>query len=228
MINKFWFFKGILTFALLLPLVGISEPLDKLSEKSLRSSQVLKEVVRISDNTIPLSLLEKSVCIATFPDVIRGGFVFGARFGSGLVSCRTPGGWSQPSYLKMAGGSWGLQIGLASVDMVLIFVSKNALDRLSVNNFTLGGDVSVAVGPVGRDIQAGTDYQLSSEVYSYSRSRGLFGGLILEGASIMVDTEANNQLYSSDPTASEILATDGRHTPNSIKHYVNTLNQLAP
>jgi lipid-binding SYLF domain-containing protein len=226
--NNFWLFKGILTLSLLFPLAGSTATIDKLRDKSLRSSQVLNEVVRISDNSIPLSLLEKSVCIATFPDVIRGGFVFGARYGSGVVSCRTPGGWSQPSYLKIAGGSWGLQIGLASVDTVLVFVNKNALDRLSVNNFTLGGDVSVAAGPIGRDIQVGTDYQLTSEVYSYSRSRGLFGGLILEGASIMVDTEANTKMYSVEQTASEILATDGRHTPKSINSYVNTLNRIAP
>ena len=226
--RQFSFLSSVLSLTLLFPLIGSSASISSLREKSLRASQVLDEVVKISDNSIPKSLLEKAVCIATIPDVIRGGFVFGARVGSGLVSCRTNGGWSQPSYLKVAGGSWGLQIGIASVDMVLVFVSKNAVDRLSVSNFTLGGDISVAAGSLGRDAQAGTDYQLRSEVYSYSRSRGLFGGLVVEGASMMVDNESNMKMYSPDPTALDLLTSSGQTAPEETRSYVNSLNRNAP
>lgn len=226
--SKVSLLKHLIGISILLPLVSSSATISALTNKSIRASQVLDEVVKISDNTIPKSLLDRAVCIATIPDVIRGGFIFGAKVGTGLVSCRTQQGWSQPSYLKIAGGSWGLQFGIASVDLVLIFISKNAVDRLSVNNFTLGGDISIAAGPVGRDAQAGTDYQLTSEVYSYSRARGFFGGLVIEGASIMVDTNSNVKIYSSETTAMDLLTSSGQHTPAGIKSYVNTLNRNAP
>ncbi len=218
----------VLIAAALIPLTGYSATEAQLADKAARSAQVLEEVIRISDNAIPLDLLERATCIAVLPDVIRGGFVFGARFGSGLVSCRLANGWSQPSYVKIFGGTWGLQIGVASVDMVLVFVNPNAIDRLSVNNFTLGGDASIAVGPVGREAKAGTDYQLKSEVYSYSRSRGLFGGLTVEGAAFSVDTEANAKMYNNKSTARQLLTSDGSYAPSTLRTYVRSLDSNAP
>lgn len=214
--------------AMLLPLASFSATEAQLANKATRSAQVLEEVSHIADNAIPLDLLEKATCIAVLPDVIRGGFVFGARIGSGLVSCRLANGWSQPSFVRVVGGTWGLQIGIASVDMVLVFVNPNAIDRLSVNNFTLGGDASIAVGPVGREAKAGTDYQLKSEVYSYSRSRGLFGGLTVEGASFSIDTDANAMMYNNKSTARQLLSSEGSHAPEALRTYVRALDSNAP
>jgi lipid-binding SYLF domain-containing protein len=219
----------ILLCAAVFPFSGYAATTEAgLSQKAERAAQVLDEVIRISDNTIPLSLLERAVCIAVLPDVIRGGFIFGARVGQGLVSCRTENGWSQPSFVRIVGGNWGLQIGIASIDMVLVFVNQNALDRLSVNNFTLGGDATIAVGPVGREAKANTDYQLKSEVYSYSRTRGLFGGLTIEGASLSIDHESNAKMYNAKTTPRSLLTSNGSYAPASLRSYVRSLDANAP
>ena len=197
----------------------------KLQAKSEDAAKILRDIVAIPDDTIPESLLQKATCIATFPNVIRIGFGFGVRFGKGLVSCRVPGGWSNPSFMKVKGGSWGLQIGASSTDLILVFVKDNAPERLSVGNFTVGGDASVAVGPVGRHLEAGTDYQLNSEIYAYSQSRGLFAGLTIEGALMNVDDSANITTYGRDVDAKKLLTTEfkGNRTVNA---YVNALNDV--
>ncbi|MBL7543306.1 MAG: lipid-binding SYLF domain-containing protein [Bdellovibrionaceae bacterium] len=219
----------ILICAAAIPFSGYAATTEAgLAAKAERAAQVLDEVTKISDNTIPLSLLERAVCIAVLPDVIRGGFVFGARIGQGVVSCRVANGWSQPSYVRIVGGNWGLQIGIASIDMVLVFVNQNALERLSVNNFTLGGDATIAVGPIGREAKANTDYQLKSEVYSYSRSRGLFGGLTIEGASLSIDHDSNAKMYDNKSTPRSLLTTDGSYAPSSLRTYVRSLDANAP
>lgn len=218
-----------LAIATLIPASGFAATTeDGLMEKSVRAAQVLDEIMKVEDKSIPQDLLDRSVCIAVLPDVIRGGFVWGARLGQGLVSCRVEKGWSQPSFVRIAGGNWGLQIGISAVDMILVFVNPNAVDRLSVNNFTLGGDVSVAVGPVGREAKANTDYQLKSEVYSYSRARGLFAGLTIEGAALAVDHKANALMYNTKANARQLLTTDGSYAPSSLRTYVRALDANAP
>lgn len=218
-----------LAIAALIPVTGAAATSENgLMEKSVRAAQVLDEVMKIQDKAIPLDLLDRAVCIAVLPDVIRGGFVFGARIGQGLVSCRVENGWSQPSFVRIAGGNWGLQIGISAVDMILVFVNPNAVDRLSVNNFTLGGDVSVAVGPVGREAKANTDYQLKSEVYSYSRARGLFAGLTIEGAALAIDRNANATMYNTKASARQLLTTDGSYAPSSLRTYVRSLDANVP
>lgn len=218
-----------LVIAAVIPTSGFAATTENgLMEKSVRASQVLDEVMKIQDRAIPIDLLDRAVCIAVLPDVIRGGFVFGARIGQGLVSCRVEKGWSQPSFVRIAGGNWGLQIGISAVDMILVFVNPNAVDRLSVNNFTLGGDASVSVGPVGREAKANTDYQLKSEIYSYSRSRGLFAGLTIEGAILAVDHDSNAIMYNRKSVPCQLLTTDGSYAPSSLRTYVRTLDANAP
>lgn len=217
-----------LILSAMIPLTGFAATEQELMEKSVRAAQVLDEIIKIDDNTIPLSLLEKSVCIAVLPDVVRIGFVFGVRAGRGLVSCRVANGWSQPSFVKIVGGNWGLQIGVAAVDMILVFVNPNALDRLSVDNFTLGGDASVAVGPIGRSAKIDTDYQLKSEVYSYSRARGLFAGLTIEGASLQIDHDSNAKMYNMKANTRTLLSRDGSYAPSSLRTYVRALDSHAP
>jgi lipid-binding SYLF domain-containing protein len=214
--------------ALILGLSTIShaDSIESLSERSDNSATILNELVNLTDNAIPISLLEKSVCIATFPGVIRAGFIFGGRYGKGLVSCRTSSGWSLPSYIKVIGGSWGLQIGIESIDLVLVFVSSSAVEKFSKDNFTVGVDATVAIGPIGRDAHAGTDYKLDSEIYSYSRARGLFAGLTIQGAGLVVSHSDNETVYGNT-SAATLLTSDGRVAPSTVSSYVKALELTA-
>ncbi len=168
---------------------------------------ILEETIHMPDRGIPHSLVSNAKCVASIPNVVSAGLVFGARYGKGLVSCRIDENhWSRPSYLTIAGGSWGLQIGIESTDVILVFMNPNAIELLSHDNFTLGGDASVAAGPIGRNAQMGTDYKLTSEVYSYSRSRGLFAGLTFSGSLLKSDENFNSMAYGSVP-AHQLLST---------------------
>ncbi len=195
----------------------------ELISKANAAAGVLKDTLAIADRGIPRGLLENAKCVATIPDVVSGGIVFGARYGRGLVSCRVNGEWSKPSYLTIAGGSWGLQIGIEKTDVVLVFVNQNALERLSHDNFTIGGDASVAAGPLGRDAQAGTDYKLGSEIYSYSRSRGLFAGLTFSGSALTTDTDANTMAYGHVVAAHDLLMTPASMVADSPDVYAQAL-----
>lgn len=198
---------------------------EQLAERSELAGAVVQSSVSVPETSIPDSLLKRAVCIATFPNVIRAGFVFGARYGKGLVSCRHESGWSQPSYIVVRGGSWGLQAGVESIDLVLVFLQPNAIEVLSKSNFTLGVGASIAAGPVGRNAQAGTDYKLKSEILSYSRSRGLFAGLTLEGSTLRADRSANEVAYGAK-SPEQILSSDGTRV-QSINPYVRALEMHA-
>lgn len=216
-------------FLISLPLLthfAWADDLSQITKKTLEASIIIEEVVSIPDHAIPTSLLEKSTCIATIPNVIRAGFVFGARYGKGLVACRVPGGWSRPSVTQIRGGSWGLQFGIQSIDLVLVFTRPNAVEKFSKNNFTVGVDATVAAGPLGRDAQAGTDYKLDSEIYSYSRAKGLFAGLTIEGTAVTVDRKDNTLIYGITE-AGELLAQDGKTAPASVVPYVDALIRFA-
>ncbi|MCI0423062.1 MAG: lipid-binding SYLF domain-containing protein, partial [Acidobacteria bacterium] len=151
------------------------------AEQAQKAATVFKEIMNIPDKAIPKSVLDKADCIAVFPQVIKGGFIIGARGGRGVASCRIQGGWSAPAYFEMKGGSFGLQIGAQATDFVLLFMNEKAMDSLLKSKFTLGGEASVAAGPVGREAGAETDALMTAQVLSYSRSKGVFGGLELKG-----------------------------------------------
>ena len=215
-------------FSVFTSTLSLAADRSELMEKAVTASNVLKEIASISDRGIPESLLAHAVCVATIPDVISGGVVFGARYGTGLVSCRVDAShWSRPSFVKIVGGSWGLQIGIESTDVVLVFVNSNAPERLSHNNFTIGGDASVAAGPVGREAQAGTDYKLGSEIYSYSRSRGLFAGLTFAGSSMSIERDSNAVIYGHAETARELFSTRSGGSTRSPDIYSRTLMMYA-
>lgn len=205
-----------------------AQSLEELAAKSQKAATVLAEIATAPDKTIPTSLLTKATCIATVPDVVRVGFIFGGKFGRGLVSCRTSTGWSKLSFLEVIGGSWGFEFGVESVDTVLVFVNENAVERLSENNFTLGGNASVAAGPVGRDLQAGINYQLSSEILSYSRAKGIFAGVALEGTSVSVDKKSNEKVYEKEMSAMELLTSSGQTAPGAVVPYISALGVYAP
>ena len=153
---------------------------------------VLDQIMDAKDSTIPKNILEQATCVGVVPGMIKGAFVFGAQYGQGVVTCRTGHGWSAPVFIRMAGGSWGLQIGGQSTDLILIAVNNRGFQDLLKNKFKIGADASAAAGPVGRAGQAATDWKMNAELLSYSRDKGLFAGISLDGTSVSqnkVDTE---------------------------------------
>ena len=145
------------------------------------------------DNGIPEEVLEHAKCVAVVPHMVKGGFVFGGKGGKGVATCRTANGWSAPAFITISGGSWGLQIGVEAVDLVMIIQNEKGMQKLLSSNFQLGADASAAAGPVGRHASAGTDWKLDTEILTYSRAKGAFAGLTLEGASIRQDDDSRQR-----------------------------------
>jgi lipid-binding SYLF domain-containing protein len=163
------------------------------------AGDVLKENVLIPEKGIPPALLRNASGIAIIPDVIKAGFILGGRYGTGVLLVRDKEGrWSNPSFISITGGSIGWQVGVESIDIVLVFKNEKTINRILTGKFTIGADASVAAGPVGRGGQAATDIELKSEIFSYSRSRGLFIGLSLEGAALLIDEDANEKVYGKE------------------------------
>jgi len=166
---------------------------------------VLHEIMSAPDKGIPEEVLEHAQCIAVVPHMIKGGFIFGAQNGRGVATCRTANGWSAPAFFAITGGSWGLQIGVEGVDLVMIIQNERGMQHLINSNFQLGGDASAAAGPVGRHASADTDWKLNTEVLTYSRARGAFAGLTLTGASIRRDEDSTVAIYGREVSTSRIL-----------------------
>ena len=205
--------------------IGGSLPRN-LAERANDATQVLDDVRGMTDG-IPARLLDEAHCVAVIPGVIKVGFGFGGRHGKGLVSCRTATGWSSPSFVSLTGGSFGLQIGAQSTDFVLVFNRPNATQRLAANTLTLGGDASVSAGPVGRNAEAGTDVRLKEEIFSYSRSKGLFAGVSLEGATLRIDEEANRKAYGRRVTPADLLLTREHSVTPELARFVRGLEAAA-
>lgn len=206
---------------------GPAQDMEKLRNRARDAGAVLDEVMETPERSIPASLLEDAVCVAVIPGVKKIGFIVGGRYGRGVVSCRADAGWSRPSFLSLGGGSIGLQIGGQSTDFVLVFVNRRAAEGLSENDFALGGDAAIAAGPVGRNAAAGTNYTLDAEIYSYSRSRGLFVGVSLEGAKLSPDQDANWAIYGERVLAEELLFGSGGPIPEAVESFVEALERYA-
>jgi SH3 domain-containing YSC84-like protein 1 len=159
------------------------------------SSKILNELLSAPDKGIPDEVFEKAKCVAVVPSMVKGGFVFGAEHGRGVATCRTANGWSAPAFFVITGGSWGLQIGVQAADLVMLIMNDRGMNELLSSKFKLGGSGSVAAGPVGREASASTDWKMGAEVLTYSRTRGLFAGLTLNGAVIKQDDDATRGLY---------------------------------
>jgi lipid-binding SYLF domain-containing protein len=166
---------------------------------------VLQEVMSAPDKGIPEEVLEHAKCVAVVPHMLKGGFVFGAENGRGVATCRTAKGWSAPAFFTITGGSWGLQIGLEGVDLVMIIQDQRGMQHLINSNFQLGGDASAAAGPVGRHASADTDWKLNTEVLTYSRAKGAFAGLTLTGAAIRRDDDSTEAIYGHEISTRRIL-----------------------
>ncbi|MFO7734280.1 MAG: lipid-binding SYLF domain-containing protein [Candidatus Aminicenantes bacterium] len=191
------------------PAVG-GQDAEKEILKVENAIRVLEEMMKESDKSIPLGLLERCAGIAVIPDVIRAGLVIGARHGKGVLLVRKDGaGWSDPVFIDIKGGSLGWQVGVQSADVVLVFMTGRSIENIAAGQFTLGADAGVAAGPLGRQAEASTDTEFKAEILSYSRSRGLYAGITLQGSSIQVDRKANGNFYGRDGiTARDIL--DGK------------------
>ena len=173
-----------------------------------KATRVFHEIMSTPDKGIPQDLLEKAKCVAIVPGEEKLAFIFGGNYGKGLATCRTGNGWSAPMFVAVGGGSVGFQIGGSFTDVVLLFMNDHALQSLLSDKFKIGGDVTVAAGPVGRHAAADTDLKLNAEILSYSRSKGIFAGVSVDGAVVQADHSGDKALYGSDVTHREIL--DGK------------------
>ena len=176
--------------------VSSAQPVNAQTVARLENTvAVFDEVTTMGDRAIPVDLLKKAQCVAIVPGLKKGAFVVGAKYGRGFVSCRTGSSWSAPAGIRMEGGSIGFQIGGTEIDVILAIMNERGVKRLLSNKFTLGADASVAAGPVGRTASAQTDAAMTAEILSWSRSRGVFAGVALEGATLRGDPDANLDLY---------------------------------
>ena len=170
------------------------------------AATVLDEIMGTPDKGIPKEILESAKCVAVVPSMIKGGFIVGARYGKGVATCRTKSGWSAPAPLTIAGGSWGLQFGGEAVDVVMLVMNDKGMQNLLASKFKLGAGGSAAAGPVGRQAEANTDWKMRAEVLTYSRARGIFAGLELNGAVIKQDDDDTRVLYGKMIPFKTILA----------------------
>jgi len=187
------------------------------------SVDVLHAIMSTPDKGIPEEVLSSAKCILVVPDLIKGGFIFGAKHGRGVATCRTAQGWSAPAFVSIGGGSWGLQIGVEGVDLVLLVMNDRGLQHLLSSKFELTGEGSVAAGPVGRHASAGTDWKMNTEVLTYSRSKGVFAGLTLEGAVVEQDNDSTVAIYGGHKRFRNILS--GRvATPKSANAFIKAVS----
>mgnify|MGYP001809925352 FL=1 len=212
--------------ALMLPFAASAQ--EREIQRADNAVRVLSEILAIPEESIPERLLREAEAIAVMPDVVKAGLVFGGRGGKGLMAVRgSDGTWSNPTFITLGGGSFGFQAGVQSADVVLVFRNRRGVDNIVNGKFTLGADASVAAGPVGRSAQASTDGQLKAEIYSYSRARGLFAGIALDGAVIAIDNRANRRVYGRDVTARMILENRVRPQVNAVVGFRDKLEEAS-
>ena len=199
---------------------------DKEDERAQNAARVLSEIMAVPDKRVPGHLIEKAEAIAVIPDVVKAGLVLGGRHGKGLVSVRSADGtWSNPSFISITGGSIGFQAGVQSTDVVLVFRSKRGVDQIVNGKFNLGADAAVAAGPVGRNAQASTDAQLKAEIYSSSRSRGLFAGVALDGSVLSIDHDSNQATYGRNITPRRIFEGGVEGVPDAVVDFRDRLEE---
>jgi SH3 domain-containing YSC84-like protein 1 len=189
-----------------------------------RSVTVLHAIMSTPDKGIPEEVLSNAKCIVVVPDLIKGGFVFGGKHGRGVATCRTPEGWSAPAFVSVGGGSWGLQIGIEDVDLVMLVMNDQGLQHLLSSKFELTGEGSVAAGPVGRHASAGTDWKMNTEMLTYSRSHGVFAGLTLEGAVVEQDNDSTHAIYGKRMLFRSILSGKAA-TPRSADAFLKAVSE---
>ena len=204
-------YAATLAFLSLAPLSAVSllygvEPANGAQKRVAASAEVLSEILHAKDRGIPEDLLGKAECVGIVPSLKRAGFIVGAKYGKGVVVCRTDRGWSAPATIRIEGGSFGFQIGAGETDLVFIVMNHHGVEDLMKDKFTLGGDASAMAGPVGRSGEAQTDALMRAEILSYSRAHGIFAGVSLEGSTLRPDNDDNRELFGRDVTQRQILS----------------------
>ena len=204
---------------------------DKDEDRLQNSGQVMKEIIDIPDD-VPQSLLDKADCVIVIPSVLKAAFIVGGSYGRGAMTCRSgenfQGPWGSPTMMALEGGSFGFQLGGQATDFVLLVMNSGGASSILSSKVKLGADASAAAGPMGRDAQADTDVTLRAEVLTYSRSRGLFAGISLEGSTLRPDNDANARIYGKKLSAQDIVLHSAVPIPPSAKLLIQTLNQHSP
>ncbi len=186
------------------------------------SKRIMDQIMAASDRSIPSNILEKATCVGVVPGMLKGAFVFGGQYGQGVVTCRTGHGWRAPVFIRLAGGSFGFQIGGQSTDLVLIAVNENGFQDLLKRKFKIGGDAAASAGPVGRNTQAATDWKMNAELLTYSRSKGLFAGIDLDGTSVSQNAE-DTEVYYGQPQDFKQVLQGNVAVPEGAKSFVRTV-----
>ena len=181
---------------------GRQDSIDRLQ----MSSDVLHALTATPDKGIPEEVLSGAKCIVVVPHLVKGGFIVGGEHGRGIATCRTADGWSAPAFVSVGGGSWGLQIGVEGVDLVMLVMNDQGFQHLLSSKFQVGGDASASAGPVGRHASAGTDWKMNSEILTYSRSKGIFAGITLDGAVVEQDADSTRAIYGRDRSFHAVLS----------------------
>lgn len=199
---------------------------SKASERVQAAADVLNQIQSAPDSGIPQEILSKAECVAVVPSMLKGGFIVGAKYGRGLASCRTPKGWSAPAFFMTTGGSVGFQIGGQAVDLVMLIMNDDGMQHLLSSKFALGADASVAAGPVGRHAEGNTDWKMRAQVLTYSRARGIFAGVSLNGAVVKQDKDTTREFYGHMVTFKAAL-TGEVDPPPAANVFLTTLAKWA-
>jgi lipid-binding SYLF domain-containing protein len=189
------------------------------------AATILKEIHSVPDKDIPQELWDKAECVLVVPSLKKAAFVFGGEYGSGLMSCRHNGQWSAPVFMQVGKGSWGLQIGAQSIDLVLLVMNKSGMEKMLRNNVSLGAEASIAAGPVGRDARAATDGQMKAEILSYSRTQGLFAGINLSGGVVKADEDDNKDLYGPNVAPRDVVMAGTVKPPAVTEPFMTALRR---
>jgi lipid-binding SYLF domain-containing protein len=223
------FLSVLLLLLLVAPLTFARGKRDDEVKRLQRATEVFSEIMRTPDKGVPNDLLDKAECIAIVPGLKKGGLGIGGKYGKGVVMCRNQERrWTAPSFISIEGGSFGLQIGFTQVDVVMLFMNRKGVDKLIGDKFTLGADASVAAGPVGRSASAQTNVRLDAEILSYSRSKGLFAGLALDGATLRQDKDDNRDFYGKEMDPRSILLDGTVPMPEEARPLARALAHESP
>jgi lipid-binding SYLF domain-containing protein len=215
----------LVALALMLPAMAAHAE-DPPLVRAQNAVRVLHEIMQAPDKAIPKDLLQNAKAIAVIPDMVKAGLIFGGRRGEGLISVKSPDGtWSNPSFITLTGGSVGFQAGVSSTDVILVFRTQRGVDSIVNGKFTVGADAAAAAGPVGRTASAATDSQMRAEIYSYSRSRGLFAGVALDGSVLRIDYDANAAAYGAGITPRRIFEGGVNNVPAPVVDFRDQLEE---
>jgi len=207
-------------------LAWAGEQKKDVTERLQMATEVLSQMTAEPDKGIPEEVLGSAKCIAVVPHLIKGGFIFGGKHGRGVATCRTAEGWSAPAFISIGGGSAGPQIGLEGVDLIMLIMNDRGMQQLLSSKFQISGEGSAAAGPVGRHASAGTDWKMDTEMLTYSRAKGVFAGLTLEGAVVEQDSDSTTSVYGHDASFKSVLQ-GGVSTPDVAREFIKTVREAA-